>query len=96
MAEREEYIDKLESQLREWNEQIDNLQERAGQESQEMKKKISKRMDELKAKRSELKVKLNRIKDSGDETFSKLRGDAENLWKDVKKGVSDIRSILNQ
>lgn len=94
MATREEYIDKLETQLREWNKQIDKLQERAQGESQEIKTKISKRLDELKTKRGELNMKLDRIKDSGEDTFEKVKGDAEVLWKDVREGFSEVRSIL--
>lgn len=96
MASREEYIDKLEKQLREWNDQIDELQQQAATESKEIKAKLSKRMDEMKKKRAELRTKLNKIKESGDEAFDAIKDDTERLWQDVKKGFSEIRSIINE
>ena len=96
MADREEYIDKLENQLREWNSQLDKLQEKAEKQSEEAQNKINKRMDQLKAKRSQLKLKLDQIKDSGEDAFSKIREDAEILWGDVKGGFSDIRKIIRE
>lgn len=96
MASREEYIEKLESQLKEWNSQLDDLQKKAEKQSQEAKARLNKRIDELKAKRATLKVKLDKIKDSGDEAFEKIKSDAEVLWADVKEGFSDIRSILKK
>ncbi|MGK7368818.1 MAG: hypothetical protein ACNS64_01285 [Candidatus Halalkalibacterium sp. M3_1C_030] len=96
MASREEYIEKLESQLKEWNSQLDDLQKKAEKQSQEAKVRLNNRIDELKSKRATLKVKLDKIKDSGDEAFEKIKGDAEDLWADVKEGFSDIRSILKE
>lgn len=96
MATREEYIDKLETQLRDWNDQIDKLQSRAENESQQIKTRIARQLDELKVKRGELKVKLDRIKDSGEDTFDKIKVDAETLWSDVKEGISEVRSILKE
>lgn len=96
MASREEYIDKLESRLREWNEQIDRLQERAEKESREMKGKLSARIERAKEKRSRLSAKLEEIREAGDESFDRIRDDAEQLWDDLKAGISDIRSVLKK
>lgn len=96
MASREEYIEKLESQLKDWNKRLDELQKKAEGQTKEARAKLNKRIDELKAKRAELKVKLERIKDSGDEAFEKIKNDAETLWGDVKAGFSEIQSIIKE
>jgi hypothetical protein len=43
-----------------------------------------------------MKVKLDKIKDSGDEAFEKIKKDAEVLWDDVKAGFSEIKSIVKE
>lgn len=96
MAKREEYIEKLEAQLKEWNSQLDELQEKAEKQSKEAQAKLNQRIEKLKAKRADLKVKLDKIKDSGEDAFDKIKADAEVLWKDVKSGFSDIRTILKE
>lgn len=96
MGTREEYIDKLEAKLREWNEKIDELEKKADKQSQEAKTKIQIRMKDLKAKRSELKLKLDRIKDSGEDAFETIKEDSEKLWKDVKSGLSEISNIIRE
>lgn len=94
MASREEYIDKLETQLRTWNQQLDELQERAGEESGELKQKFEDRMKILRDKRARLKAKLEKIREAGDDSFDQVKDDAEVLWKDIKSGISEVRSIL--
>lgn len=94
MAKREEYINKLENQLREWNKKIDEYQVKAEGRSKKIKTRADTKMSELKAKRTELRHKLGLIKDSGEETFDQLKKDSEALWDDIKDGFSDIRNIL--
>ncbi|NGP88672.1 hypothetical protein [Fodinibius halophilus] len=94
MATREEYINKLENKLREWNTQIDELQAKANKESQDLKATLEERIEVLSKKREALKLKLNQIKDSGDKTFEDIKSDTEQLWGDVKKGISEIREIV--
>lgn len=96
MATREEYIDKLEAQLKEWNSKIDALQAKADAESKELKQRFNKKNAELQEKRKALRGKLNKIKNSGDDTFDKVKEDAELLWRDVKDGFAEIKSIVQK
>jgi hypothetical protein len=50
----------------------------------------------LREKRSRLRSKLDKIKDSGDDVFEDIKADSEKLWKDVKKGFSEIREIVKE
>lgn len=92
MATREEYIDKLETRLREWNKKIDELQKKANEESQDLKAKLEERLETLRKKRKQLKEKVERIKES--ESLDDIREDTEKLWKDIKKGLSEIGEIV--
>lgn len=96
MATRKEYIDKLENQLREWNTQINELQEKANKGSQDLKGRYQKRMETLKTKRGEMRAKLQKIKDSGDGSFDEIKADTEKIWADLKKGFSEIRKIVKK
>lgn len=93
MATREEYIDKLDKQLRDWNKQIDELQKKADSQSKEIKQRITERREKLQSKRKELSQKLDKIKGSGEDTFEKIKADTETLWDDLAKGLADIKSI---
>lgn len=92
MATREEYIDKLESRLREWNEKIDELQEKVNEESQDLKAKLQERLETLREQRKQLKGKVERIKES--ESLEDIKKDTDKLWKDIKKGLSEIGEIV--
>lgn len=96
MATRDEYIDKLEKQLREWNSQVDKLQKQARQGSEEIRKRVNKRVEAINEKRSDLENKLGKLRESSGEAFDNIRDDAEVLWKDVKKGISDVQSALKE
>lgn len=96
MAKREEYIDKLDQQLREWNTQINKLQEKASNESQDLKAKLEEKLDDLREKRRQMKTKSERIKSSGDDVFTNIKKDTEKLWGDVKRGISEIREIVKE
>lgn len=96
MANREEYIDKLEQQLREWNKEIEKYEQKTREESKEIREKASKQLSKLEKQRDELEDKLDQIRSSGQETFKTLRKDAENLWGDLKQGVREINSILRK
>lgn len=96
MATRKEYIDKLENQLREWNTQINEYQKKAEGRSNELKAKFDLKIKEIKEKRAKLRLKLDKIKDSGEDTFDRLKKDADHLWDNIKFGFSEVRSILKK
>jgi len=94
MSARDEYIDKLESQLKDWNKQIDDLQKRVNKQSKDIQKNFSRRSKDLKKKRDALQKKLTKIKESGGDAFDRLKGDSEVMWKDIKEGIADIKAIM--
>lgn len=96
MATREQYIDKVENQLREWNRKIDEYKVKAEGKSSELREKFDKKSAELKTKRTELRKKLDQIKNSGEGTFDQLKEDTEMLWHDIKDGYADIKKIVKQ
>lgn len=96
MATRKEYIDKLENQLREWNAKIDEYQKKAEGRSDELKARFDIKMRELQEKRAKLRLKLDQIKDSGEDTFDRLEKDADHLWDNVKAGFAEVRSIIKK
>lgn len=96
MATREEYIEKLEQQLKEWNSKIDELQEKGNEGSKELKGKVDEHLADLKEKQGELNKKLDKIKDAGSDHFDQLKEDTEVLWGNAKEGFDEVTSILQE
>lgn len=92
MSTREEYIDKLAKQLKEWDVQLDKIQQRMQKESDETKKRLGKQVNEIKNKISQIRNKMNEVRSAGEGTFSKLKKDIEVIWKDVRKGFSEFKT----
>jgi uncharacterized coiled-coil DUF342 family protein len=82
---REEYIDKLAAQLKEWSAKIDELESRArgaaksGYESQ---------IRQLKDKRDAAVQKLQELKGPSAEAWDVLKAGAESAWTDLRSAVT--------
>lgn len=91
---REKYIDKLTRQLKEWDNELADLEKRAGEKYDDIKTKFAQRLDNTKTKRDELRKKLSKLEKAGEEVSKDLKNDFEILWKDIKDGIANMRKQL--
>lgn len=96
MATREEYIEKLEGKLKEWNKQVQILENRAKGESQEFRNMIDEKIAELKIKRQQLELQVVKIRNAGDDTLAKVRIEADNLWNKFKEGLEKLKNSMTK
>jgi chromosome segregation ATPase len=94
MAVKEEYIEKLEKQLKEWNNQLKKLEYKAKSQQDSMSKEAQKQLKRLREQRDELSQKLTQLRDSGQVTFDKVKKDADAMWSDLKSGFKEAQSIF--
>ncbi len=85
---REEYIDKLASQLKEWSAKIDEIESKAKATRTDMKTEYEKQINQLKDKRDAAKQKLQELKGSSSEAWDALKAGSEAAWTDLKNSVT--------
>jgi len=88
MQKREEYIDKLAMQLKEWSGKIDELEAKARSAGADMKTEYEKQIVQLKGKRDEAMTKLQELKGSSAEAWDALKAGAESAWAEMKNAVT--------
>lgn len=88
-SERGKYIGQVEAQIREWASRLDQLQARAEEKSEGLKKKYYDEVEHLKRRVEEAKARFSELKDSSGETWDLLKNRLE-----VKLG--EVESLLKE
>lgn len=88
MGKREEYIDKLAAQLKEWNAQIDVLKERANKENAETKAKVQARIEELKKEKDQIASNLDALRAESSEAWQAMAEGITNAGKQLKEAFA--------
>ena len=88
MKSREEYIDQLAAQLKEWSAKIDELESKARTAKADVKTNYENQIKQLKDKRDGAMHKLQELKGASAEAWDILKAGAETSWADLKKAVT--------
>ena len=88
MKSREEYIDQLAGQLKEWSAKIDELESKARTAKADVKTNYENQIKQLKDKRDGAMHKLQELKGASAEAWDILKAGAETSWADLKKAVT--------
>ena len=92
-SKREKYIDKLSQQLREWDRELVELEEKGGHRIGKLRKNMHRKLEQLRTKRNELQEQLERIEEVSESSYKSMKADTEKLWKDIKKAFKNIRKV---
>ena len=85
---REEYIDKLAAQLKEWSAKVDELESKAYSAKADMKTEYEKQIKQMKDKRDTAMQKLQELKGTSTEAWDTLKAGSEAAWADFKNAVT--------
>ena len=88
MKSKEEYIDKLAAQLKEWSAKIDDLQSKAHVAKADAKTEYEYQIRQLKSKRDAATQKLQELKGASNEAWDTLKAGAETAWADLEKAFA--------
>jgi uncharacterized coiled-coil DUF342 family protein len=88
MKSREEHIDQLAAQLKEWSAKIDELESKARVAKADVKTNYENQIRQLKDKRDAAMQKLQELKGASAEAWEILKAGAETSWADLKKAVT--------
>ncbi len=84
---REEYIDKLAAQLKEWSAKIDEVELKARAAKADAKAGYEIQIRQLKDKRDVAAQRLQELKSSSAEAWDTLKAGAETAWTDFRSAV---------
>ncbi len=96
MEEKQAYREKLEAQLKEWNQRIEALKERSDQMGEEARSECRRHIELLRQRRYALKTRLDGLRGSGDEAFKHLRTGLEKAMADLKSGLEDAYAAFQK
>ncbi len=91
MKSREEYIDKLAVQLKEWSAKIDELESKALSAKADVKTGYDNQIRQLKDKRDVATKKLQELKGASTDAWDTLKTGAESAWADLKNAVTTAK-----
>jgi hypothetical protein len=91
MKSRDEYIDKLAAQLKEWSARIDELESRARTAKADAKTSYEGQISQLKEQRDAAMKKLQELKGASADAWDVLKAGAETAWADLKNAVAEAK-----
>ena len=94
MATRDEYVKKMKARLDEWNDEVDKLEEKLADASDETKKRLEPYMVKARESRDRMVTKLGELKQAGEASFESSKDDIEHVWKTFKQSVNYFKSQL--
>lgn len=87
-----EYKEKLDAQLKEWSAQVNLLEARIDSFTADMKIMRTEEIQALRAKQHAASEKLKELGKATGDAWEQVRGTADKMWDDLKKGLSDAQS----
>lgn len=93
---REAYIEKLDAKLREWSADIDRLKAKAEGSEVKVMKEIHKRIEELRARREDIKKRTQKLREAGDEGWEEIRAGTDKAWQEMKTSVEKAASKFRE
>lgn len=88
---REEYIGKMERQLKEWSARIDELESRVSATKTDAKMEYKGRIRELRDRRETLSRNLQELRGSGGEAWEAMMAGVESAWLDFTDALTAAR-----
>jgi chromosome segregation ATPase len=92
MKTKDEYIEKLTSELKEWSAQIDILTARTEIASADLKLKYAEELEELRSKQHAAAEKLKELEDASGDAWKTVKETADKVWNDLRTGLADVTS----
>ena len=86
----------MEARLAEMGKRIDELKNRLGMVTGEVKAELERRIDAAYADQEAQRQRLHRLKDQGLEHWDTLKDQAGKAWSDLEKSLQDLAARLKK
>ena len=94
MKTKEQYIENLSAELKEWSAQIDVLTANAENAAADVKLKYHEEIDALRVKQRTAAEKIKELEDASGDAWESVKETAEHVWHDLRTGVASVVSKL--
>ncbi len=92
MKNREEYIDKMTAQLKEWSRKIDELEFKARAAKADARVTYENRILDMKTKREAVNKKLHELKGAGNEAWESMTAGVDAAWDEFKHAFTEAKN----
>ncbi|GAB6193322.1 sll1863 family stress response protein [Desulfocastanea catecholica] len=92
MSMKEAYEKKLQSQLDQWNAEIDKLKAKADAAEADAQLKYYKQIEELRSMQAAANEKLDQLKEAGDDGWEDLKAGIDNAWDSLSGAIKSAAS----
>jgi nucleotide-binding universal stress UspA family protein len=96
LRKKEDYVRKMEAELKKWGHKIDILKAKAEKSKVEAKITYLKQIEELRAKQESVKQKVHDLKESGDEAWREIRKGVDKAVGEMKEAFRRAKSKLQK
>jgi hypothetical protein len=91
MSKREIFVEKLKTQLDEWNAEVDRLESKTEMIDAQQRARYRAAMQEIKDKIQQIENKLTVIKNSGTDAWQDLKAGAESAWQEFEASLKEAK-----
>lgn len=92
MQSKDEYIDSLTSELKEWSAQIDQLAARKEAATDHAKDRYTAELEALRAKRHRASEQLQALQATSGDAWESVKESSDKVWSDLRTGMADALS----
>lgn len=89
MNNREQFIQKMKTQLDKWGIEIDRLSARAEEAQEDAKLKYRAQIEIITRQREAAKLKLHELQSSSEDAWESVRESMESGWESITKSIKD-------
>lgn len=95
MSDKDEFVERLKTQLDDWNAQITKMEAEARKAAADSKVQYEENLEKMRAQRDQAQQKLAELQKAGDSAWDDMRKGAEDMWatmeESFKKAMSRFR-----
>lgn len=92
MKTKDEYIESLASEMKEWSAQIDLLSAKAGNAAADVRLRFNEDIDALRAKQQAAAEKIKELEAASGDAWETVKETAEKVWDDLRTGLAGVAS----
>lgn len=92
MKTKEEYIDNLAAELKDWSTQIDLLTAKTENAAAHVRVKYIEELNTLHAKQQKAAEKMKEMQETGGDAWETVKVTADKVWDDLRIGLADATS----
>ena len=95
MKTKDEYIESLASELKEWSAQIDLLAAKTENAAADVKFKYAEELDALRARQHAAAEKMKELEEASGDAWGTVKETADKVWNDFRTGLASAVSKFN-